>query len=69
MSDRTERDIAARARDAAEREFLEQQALKFRLSEDDVARCALFLASDASRGVTGQNLIVDAGLAQTSVIG
>ena len=53
---------------AAEREFLEQQALKFRLSEDDVARCALFLASDASRGVTGQNLIVDAGLAQTSVV-
>jgi NAD(P)-dependent dehydrogenase (short-subunit alcohol dehydrogenase family) len=53
---------------AAEREFLEQQALKFRLGEDDVARCALFLASDASRGVTGQNLIVDAGLAQTSVV-
>jgi NAD(P)-dependent dehydrogenase (short-subunit alcohol dehydrogenase family) len=53
---------------AAEREFLEQQALKFRLSEDDVAQCALFLASDVSRGVTGQNLIVDAGLAQTSVV-
>ena len=53
---------------AAEREFLEQQALKFRLSEDDVAQCALFLASDVSRGVTGQNLIVDAGLAQTSAI-
>jgi len=51
-----------------EREFLEQQALKFRLSEDDVAQCALFLASDVSRGVTGQNLIVDAGLAQTSVV-
>jgi NAD(P)-dependent dehydrogenase (short-subunit alcohol dehydrogenase family) len=53
---------------AAEREFLDQQALKFRLSEDDVAQCALFLASDVSRGVTGQNLIVDAGLAQTSVV-
>ena len=53
---------------AAEHEFLEQQALKFRLSEDDVAQCALFLASDVSRGVTGQNLIVDAGLAQTSVV-
>ena len=52
---------------AAEHEFLEQQALKFRLSEGDVAQCALFLASDVSRGVTGQNLIVDAGLAQTSV--
>jgi len=50
-----------------EREFLDQQCLKFRLSEDDVARTALFLASDEARGVTGQNLIVDAGLAQTSV--
>jgi NAD(P)-dependent dehydrogenase (short-subunit alcohol dehydrogenase family) len=51
----------------AEREFLDQQCLKFRLSEDDVARTALFLASDEARGVTGQNLIVDAGLGQTSV--
>ena len=48
-------------------EFLDQQCLKFRLSEDDVARTALFLASDEARGITGQNLIVDAGLAQTSV--
>ena len=48
------------------REFIDQQALKFRLSEDDVARTALFLASDEARGITGQNLIVDAGLAQTS---
>ena len=44
-----------------------QQCLKFRLSEDDVARTALFLASDEARGITGQSLIVDAGLAQTSV--
>jgi enoyl-[acyl-carrier-protein] reductase (NADH) len=36
------------------------------LSEDDVARAALFLASDEARGITGQNLIVDGGLAQTS---
>ena len=52
-----------------EREFLDQQCLKFRLSEDDVARTALFLASEEARGITGQNLIVDAGLAQTSVVG
>ncbi|MEP7183159.1 MAG: SDR family oxidoreductase [Betaproteobacteria bacterium] len=52
----------------AEREFLDQQCLKFRLSEDDVARTALFLASDEARGITGQNLIVDAGLGQTSVV-
>jgi NAD(P)-dependent dehydrogenase (short-subunit alcohol dehydrogenase family) len=51
----------------SEREFLEQQCLKFRLSGDDVARAALFLASDEARGITGQNLVVDAGLAQTSV--
>ncbi|MBP5979793.1 MAG: SDR family oxidoreductase [Halomonas sp.] len=42
--------------------FLDQQALKFRLYADDVARLALFLGSDESRGCTGQNFIVDAGL-------
>ena len=51
---------------AAVQEFIDQQCLKFRLSEDDVARTALFLASDEARGITGINLIVDAGLAQTS---
>jgi NAD(P)-dependent dehydrogenase (short-subunit alcohol dehydrogenase family) len=49
-----------------DREFLDAQCLKLRLSEDDVARGVLFLASDDARGVTGQNLIIDAGLAQTS---
>jgi NAD(P)-dependent dehydrogenase (short-subunit alcohol dehydrogenase family) len=49
-----------------EQRFIDQQCLKFRLSEDDVARTALFLASEEARGITGQNLIVDAGLAQTS---
>jgi NAD(P)-dependent dehydrogenase (short-subunit alcohol dehydrogenase family) len=51
----------------AEQEFLDQQCLKFRLSVDDVARTALFLASDEARAITGQSLVVDAGLAQTSV--
>jgi hypothetical protein len=51
---------------AAVHEFIDQQCLKSRLSEDDVARTALFLASDEARGITGMNLIVDAGLAQTS---
>jgi NAD(P)-dependent dehydrogenase (short-subunit alcohol dehydrogenase family) len=63
----TERQVALWHSPAADREFLDQQCLKFRLSVDDVARTALFLASDESRAITGQNLIVDAGLAQTSV--
>ena len=49
-----------------EREFLAQQCLKFRLNEDDVARGVLFLASDEARGMTGHNLIIDAGLALTA---
>jgi NAD(P)-dependent dehydrogenase (short-subunit alcohol dehydrogenase family) len=63
----TERQRALWVSPDKEREFLEQQCLKFRLSEEDVARTALFLASEESRAVTGQNLIVDGGLAQTSV--
>jgi NAD(P)-dependent dehydrogenase (short-subunit alcohol dehydrogenase family) len=64
----TERQRALWVSPDKEREFLEQQCLKFRLSEEDVARTALFLASEESRGITGQNLIVDGGLAQTSVV-
>ena len=52
----------------AEAEILEQQCLKFRVVGDDVARAALFLASDEARAVTGHSLLVDGGLAQTSVI-
>ncbi len=63
----TERQRALWAPPAAEPRYLDQQCLKFRLSVDDVARAALFLASEEARGITGQNLIVDAGLAQTSV--
>ncbi|HEX5863501.1 MAG TPA: SDR family NAD(P)-dependent oxidoreductase [Casimicrobiaceae bacterium] len=49
-----------------EREFVDQQCLKFRLDGDDVARGVLFLASDEARGITGHDLIIDAGLALTS---
>ena len=42
--------------------FIDQQMLKFRLDATDCARLALFLASDESRGCTGQNFVVDAGL-------
>jgi D-xylose 1-dehydrogenase len=49
--------------------FIELQCLKFRLDSTHVARPTLFLASDDSDGITGQNLLVDAGLAQVSVAG
>lgn len=45
-------------------EFLDLQALKFRLDASHVARVALFLASSESTGCTGANFIVDAGLTQ-----
>jgi NAD(P)-dependent dehydrogenase (short-subunit alcohol dehydrogenase family) len=64
----TERQKALWLTPEKEREFLDQQCLKFRLSESDVARTALFLASEEARGITGQGLVVDAGLAQTSVV-
>jgi len=62
----TERQRALWASPDEERRFIEQQCLKFRLHENDVARAALFLASDEARAITGQTLVVDGGLAQTS---
>ena len=53
----------------ADRRFIEYQCLKFRLDPHHVARAALFLASSESAAMTGQNLIIDAGLAQVSVAG
>lgn len=52
-----------------DRQFVELQCLKFRLEPAHVARAALFLAADDSAAITGQNLIVDAGLAQVGVNG
>ncbi|MDO5604844.1 MAG: SDR family oxidoreductase [Paracoccus sp. (in: a-proteobacteria)] len=45
-------------------QFIDLQALKFRLEASHVARMALFLASDESAGATGANFVVDAGLTQ-----
>ena len=42
--------------------FLELQCLKHELHPADCARMALFLASDDSRGCTGQMFVVDGGL-------
>lgn len=47
---------------AAVHQFVELQALKFRLDGSHCARMALFLGSDESNGCTGQDFIVDAGL-------
>lgn len=52
-----------------DRKFIEWQCLKFRLEAVHVARPTLFLASDESAGITGQSLVVDAGLAQVSAMG
>jgi NAD(P)-dependent dehydrogenase (short-subunit alcohol dehydrogenase family) len=45
-------------------EFIDLQALKFRLTPEHVARMALYLGSDESIGCTGANFMVDAGLTQ-----
>ncbi|MBM6594371.1 SDR family NAD(P)-dependent oxidoreductase [Microvirga pudoricolor] len=45
-------------------QFIDLQALKYRLDPSHVAKLALFLASDESSGCTGANFVVDAGLTQ-----
>jgi NAD(P)-dependent dehydrogenase (short-subunit alcohol dehydrogenase family) len=65
----TERQSALWRSPEEDRKFVELQCLKFRLEPAHVARVALFLAADESAGITGQNIVVDAGLAQTSVAG
>jgi len=45
-------------------QFIELQALKFRLTAEHVAKVALFLGSDESAGCTGANFMVDGGLTQ-----
>ncbi|WP_308364117.1 MULTISPECIES: SDR family oxidoreductase [unclassified Microbulbifer] len=42
-------------------ECLDQQCLKDTISEEDCANSALFLASQASRMITGQSLVIDGG--------
>jgi NAD(P)-dependent dehydrogenase (short-subunit alcohol dehydrogenase family) len=63
----TERQRALHRDAAADQLFLDQQCLKIRLDAGHVARVTLFLAADDSDGMTGQHVLVDAGLAQTSV--
>ncbi len=65
----TERQSALWRNPEEDQKFIDLQCLKFRLESLHVARPTLFLASEESAGITGQSLIVDAGLAQVSVVG
>lgn len=40
---------------------LERQSVKLRIQPEDVANLAVFLASDAARMITGQNIAIDGG--------
>ena len=65
----TERQQALWFDSADAKRFIELQCLKFPVEAKHIADMVLFLASDQSAAVTGQNMIVDAGLAQVSVVG
>jgi NAD(P)-dependent dehydrogenase (short-subunit alcohol dehydrogenase family) len=65
----TDRQTTLHRDPAADQAFLDAQCLKIRLDPGHVARPTLFLAADDSDGMTGQHVLVDAGIAQTSVMG
>lgn len=65
----TERQTTLHRDPAADQQFLDAQCLKIRLDPGHVARPTLFLAADDSNGMTGQHVLVDAGIAQQSVMG
>lgn len=59
---RTERQAKLWRSPEVDAQFLDLQALKQHLDGSHVARAALFLASDEAAGITGAELVVDAGL-------
>jgi NAD(P)-dependent dehydrogenase (short-subunit alcohol dehydrogenase family) len=67
VGDRIDRVISARANamnvpyEQVERGFVSQSAMVRMVTEEEVAKVALFFAGDQSSGVTGQTLNVDAG--------
>lgn len=65
----TERQTTLHRDPDADQSFLDAQCLKIRLDPGHVARPTLFLAADDSDGMTGQHVLVDAGIAQQSVMG
>ncbi|WP_137136339.1 SDR family oxidoreductase [Rhizobium sp. FKY42] len=60
----TERQLKLWTSPEQNQQFIDLQALKFRLDASHVARLALFLGSDESNGCTGANFVIDAGLTQ-----
>jgi D-xylose 1-dehydrogenase len=64
----TDRQTTLHRDPAADQAFLDAQCLKIRLDPGHVARPTLFLAADDSDGMTGQHVLVDAGIAQQSVL-
>jgi NAD(P)-dependent dehydrogenase (short-subunit alcohol dehydrogenase family) len=64
----TERQTSLHRDPAADQAFIDAQCLKIRLDPGHVARPTLFMASDDSDGMTGQHILVDAGIAQQSII-
>jgi D-xylose 1-dehydrogenase len=59
---KTDKQIAQVVTPQLEQEFLDNQALKFRLLAEDVVAMTLFLASDDARACAGQSFIVDGGI-------
>jgi NAD(P)-dependent dehydrogenase (short-subunit alcohol dehydrogenase family) len=57
----TERQLELWMTPEAEAAWIKETALPDRLYPDDIARLALFLASDDARMITGQDFIVDGG--------
>ena len=64
----TDRQTALHRDPAADQAFLDAQCLKIRLDAGHVSRVTLFMAADDSDGMTGQHILVDAGIAQQSVV-
>ena len=64
----TERQTKLHRDPASDREILDAQCLKVRLEPAHVARATLFLAAEDSDGMTGQHVLVDAGIAHVSVV-
>lgn len=59
----TERQLALWSTPEKREANLEQQALRREITSSDIADVVLFLSSDSARSITGQQLVVDGGMA------